>query len=40
MSGNENGVDFTDHVSYRGCRSMYQLISWSNVDQHFGHYVS
>ena len=40
MSGNENGIDFTDYVSYRGCRSMYQPISRLNVDQHIGHSMS
>lgn len=40
MSGNENGVDFTDHVSYRGCRLMYHSTSRSTIDQHIGRYVS
>jgi len=40
MSGNENRVDFTDHVSYRGCQLMYQPTYRSTVDQHIGRYVS
>ena len=43
MSGNENGIDFTDLVRILHGVSiilMYQPISGSNVNQHIGHYVS